>query len=452
MSERSLTELAASVLERAVAAGATAAEGYAEDSTGREIRVWGGEVESLTESAQRGLGVRAWLEGRVGYSYGTDLAEAGIEEIVASAVEAARAADPDEHAAAPEGGEAAPELDGIVDVSIDEWPTVDKVELALAAERAALGAEGVSNVEQTIYSEESSSVAIATSAGTSGAYRSTIAYAYLQAHAGEQDGVESGLGFGVARGPAELDPEAIGGEAAGRASSMLGATKPASRAAPVLLDPTVAASLIGLIGGTLSADAVQRGRSPFAGRLGTRVGSESLDLLDDGLAEGGLASAPFDAEGVPHRRTSLIAGGELKTFLYDTYTARRDGESSTGNASRSGYRSPPTVSPSNLLVAEGERSFDELLVDADGGIYITDVTGLHSGVNPVSGTLSVGASGIEISGGELGEPVSEFTIGSDLISMLEGVRATASEARWVPFGGSVRTPAILIGEMAISGT
>lgn len=232
---------------------------------------------------------------------------------------------------------------------------------------------------------------------------------------------------------------------------MLGARKPASRTCPVVLDPTVAASVVGLIGGSLSADAVQRGRSPFADRLGTAVGSSALDLVDDGLAQGGLATAPFDAEGVPRRRTALIEGGELKAFLYDTYTARRGGESSTGNASRAGYRSPPTVSASNLLVAEGEGALDELLAEADGGIYITDVAGLHSGVNPVSGTLSVGASGIAISGGELGEPASEFTIASDLISMLGDVEATASEARWVPFGGSVRTPAILIGEMAIGG-
>ena len=451
MSERSLEELAARAVERAGSAGASGAEAYVEDSTGREIRVWGGEVESLTESAQRGLGVRAWLDGRVGYAYGTDLAESGIDAIAAAAVESAHAADSDEHAAAPTNADSAPELDGLVDASIDAVPTAEKVEIALATESAALGAEAVSGVEQTVYAEDSTSVAIATSAGGPRGYRATTAYAFLQAHAGQGDSIESGLGFGVARGPAGLDPDAIGGEAAGRASSMLGARKPASRSCPVLLDPTVAASLVGLIGGTLSADAVQRGRSPFAELLGSSVGSKALELVDDGLANGGLATAPFDAEGVPCSRTPLIESGELKSFLYDSYTARRGGEVSTGNASRAGYRSPPSVSTSNLLVAEGERSIEELLADADGGIYITDVAGLHSGVNPVSGTLSVGASGIEISGGELAEPASEFTIASDLISMLGNVQATASDARWVPFGGSVRTPAILIGEMAIGG-
>jgi len=451
MSARSLDEIAAIALGSAEEAGASGAEAYVEDSTGREIRVWGGEAESLTESAQRGLGVRAWLDGRVGYAYGTDLGDSGVESIAAAAVEAAKAADTDEHAAAPAGGEPAPQLDGLVDPSVDEVATAEKVEIALAAERAALAADAVSGVEQTVYAEESASVAIATSGGGSGTHRSTTAYAFLSALAGEGDAIESGLGFGVARGPAGLDPDAIGGEAAGRASSMLGASKPASRTCPVVLDPTVAASLVGLIGGTLSADAVQRGRSPFAELLGTSVGSAVLNVVDDGLADGGLATAPFDAEGVPCSRTPLIEAGELKTFLYDTYTARRGGTASTGNASRAGYRSPPSVSTSNLLVTEGELSIEELLADADGGIYITDVAGLHSGVNPISGTLSVGASGIEISGGELGEPASEFTIASDLLSMLANVQATSSEARWVPFGGSVRTPAILIGEMAIGG-
>jgi len=452
MTERSLEELASRALECALSGGASGAEAYVEDSTGREIRVWGGAVESLTESASRGLGVRAWVGDRVGYSYGTDLGDSGLAEIANGAVDAARVADPDEHAGAPDGAAAPAALAGLVDPSVESWATQEKVEIALSAERAALAVDEVSTVETTVYAEESGRVAISDSGGTAASYEATTAYAYLQAHAGDGDGVETGLGFGVARGPGALDPDAIGGEAAARAGSMLGARKPVSRSCPVVLDPTVAASLVGLIGGSLAADAVQRGRSPFAEHLGKKIGSAALDLADDGLAEGGLASAPFDAEGVPCRRTGLIEKGELRRFLYDRYTARRAGEQSTGNASRSGYRSPPSVSASNLIVAEGERSLADLLADADGGIYITDIAGLHSGVNPVTGTLSVGASGVEISGGELAEPASEFTIASDLISMLGDVQATASESRWIPFGGSVRTPAILIGEMAIGGS
>jgi PmbA protein len=255
-----------------------------------------------------------------------------------------------------------------------------------------------------------------------------------------------------ARGPAGLDPAAIGREGAERAVAMIGAGKPSSRSCPVVFDPTVAASFIGLIGGALGANAVQRGRSPFAERLGEEVASEALVLHDDGLNADGLGSAPFDGEGVPRRRTVLIEGDRLQAFLYDTYTARRAGSASTGSAGRSGYRSLPAVSTSNLTVAPGSLSFEQLLGEAGDGVYVTDVAGLHSGVNPVTGVFSVGASGRTIAGGELAEPVREFTIAGDLVSMLRAVRGAGAQPRWVPFGGSVLTPELLIGEMTVSGS
>jgi PmbA protein len=232
---------------------------------------------------------------------------------------------------------------------------------------------------------------------------------------------------------------------------MIGAAKPDSRSCPVVLDPTVAASFIGLVGSGLGADAVQRGRSPFAGRVGTEVGGEALILHDDGLDPAGPASSPFDGEGVASARTALIERGALRSYLFDTYTARRGDAESTGSAGRAGYRSLPRVSTSNLVVAPGTLGFEELLAEAGEGVCVTDVAGLHSGVNPVTGVFSVGASGRSIRGGELAEPLREFTIASDLVSMLGAVRAAGSEARWVPFGGSVSAPPLLIGEMTVAG-
>jgi PmbA protein len=220
----------------------------------------------------------------------------------------------------------------------------------------------------------------------------------------------------------------------------------------VVLDAFVAASFIGFIGAMLSADAVQRGRSLFAGREGDEVADPALRLADDGTDPGGPASAPFDGEGVSTRRTGLLEDGRLLGFLYDSRTARRAGRSSTGNASRASYRSPPSVGTTNLVIEPGEEELAGLVELAGDGLYVTDVAGLHSGVNPVSGTFSVGASGRLIQGGELGAPVRELTIASDLVSMLRSVRAVGSEARWIPFGGSVKAPPILVGEMAVSGS
>jgi PmbA protein len=447
-----LSTTAARAVEAALAAGAGEAEAYASRDSGREVRVHGGEVESLTAATQSGIGVRAWIGGRVGYAFGTDLSEAGVTAIAARAAEAAAVADEDEFAAPPQPApvEALP---GLSDPSVEVWSTAQAAELALAVERAALAADPrVVGVEQVVYADSAERVAISSSTGLAGEYESSDCFAYLQALAEGEGGRETGLGFGLARGPDGLDPAAIGTEGAERATAMIGASKPSSRSCPVVLDPTVAASFAGLIGGAPGANAVQRGRSPFAGRLGEELASGALALHDDGRDPDGPASAPFDGEGLPRRRTALIEGGRLRAFLYDTYTANREGGASTGSAARHGYRSQPSVSASNLVVAPGALSFVELLGAAADGVFVTDVAGLHSGVNPVTGVFSVGASGRAIRAGELAEPLREFTIASDLVSMLGAVRAAGAEARWVPFGGSVSTPPLLIGAMAVSGS
>jgi PmbA protein len=448
-----LASEAVAAVERAVAAGAGDAEAYAVEAANREVRVHGGEVESLTAATQRGLGLRVWIGGRVGYGSGTDLSAGGLAAIAARAVEAARVADEDEFAGPSAAAAEAPQLDGLSDPSRAAWSPAQVAELALAVERSALDADPrIAAIEQAVYFDSGERVAIAASAGVRVEYETTSCYAYLQALAEGEDGRESGLGFGLARGPAGLDPAAIGAEGAARAVEMIGSSKPASRRCPVVLDPTVAASFVGLLGRAAGADAVQRGRSPLVGRLGEEVASEAFALNDDGLDPRGFASAPVDAEGTPRRRTALIESGRLRTFLHDAYTARRGAAASTGNAGRSGYRSPPGVAASNLIVSPGAASLEDLLREAGDGVYVSDVAGLHSGVNPVTGVFSVGASGRAIGDGERAEPLREFTIASDLVAMLRAVRAAGSEPRWVPFGGSVSTPPLLIGEMTVSGS
>jgi PmbA protein len=448
-----LIELARRAVEATLAAGASDAEAYLSEDVGREVRAHGGEIESLTAATKRGIGVRAWIGRRVGYVYGTDLSEAGIATLAARAAEVAGLADEDEFAGPPRA-DADPVADlELSDPTIGRWPTADVAALALAVERAALGADPrVAGVEQAVYADSAERVAIASSTGIDGEYESSSCYAYLQALAEGEGGRESGLGFGLGRGPAVLDPAAIGREGAERATAMIGARKPESRSCPVVLDPTVAASFVAIAGAGLGAGAVQRGRSPFAGLVGSEVAGTALVLHDDGLDPDGPASSPFDDEGVPRRRTALIEAGILRTHLFDTYTAHRGGAASTGNGSRGGYRSQPLVGASNLIVAPGTLGLAELLREAGEGVFVTDVVGLHSGVNPVSGAFSVGASGRAIRGGELAEPLREFTIAGDLVSMLRAVQATGADPRWVPFGGSVSTPSLLIGEMTVAGS
>jgi PmbA protein len=450
-----MTELSAvahRAVEAATGAGAGDAEAYVARESGREVRVHGGEVESLTAAVQTGVGIRAWSGHRVGYAYGTDLSEAGVAAIAARAAEAAAVADEDEFAAPPQPAEIEA-VPGLSDPSVAEWEASRLAELALTVERTALASDPrLVGVETAVYADAAEQVAIASSTGVAGEHETSTCYAYLQALAEGEGARETGLGFGLARGPRDLNPEAIGAEGAQRALEMIGAGKPESRSCPVVLDATVAASFVGLVGGGLSAKAVQRGRSPLAGRIGEEVASKAFALHDDGREPSGPASAPFDGEGVPRRRTALIEGGRLRSYLYDTYTANREGGASTGSAARGSYRSLPGVSTSNLVVAPGSHSFEELLAEAGEGVFVNDVAGLHSGVNPVTGVFSVGASGRMIRGGQLAEPVREFTIAGELVAMLGAVSAAGADARWVPFGGSVSTPPLLIAEMAISGS
>jgi PmbA protein len=373
-----------------------------------------------------------------------------VADTARAAREAAEVADEDEYEGLPEETGVS-DVDGLASEVFGDWPTERVVELALAVDRAARAPEGVTQVENSVYSDGRGAVALANSRGFAASYEATQAWAYSSAFAGEGADLMTGTGVGLARDPAALDPEAIGQEAADRALALAGARQPESRRCPVLLDSFVAASFIGFIGATLSADAVQRGRSLFADREGDEVAGRALRLADDGTDRGGPASAPFDGEGAPTRRTALIDDGRLLGFLYDSRTARRAGRSTTANAARGSYRTPPSVGTTNLVVDPGELDLAGLVADAGDGLYVTDVAGLHSGVNPVSGTFSVGASGRLIEGGELGAPVREITIASDLVSMLQAVSAVGSETRWVPFGGSVKAAPLLVAEMAVSG-
>jgi PmbA protein len=447
-----LEQAARRAVEAATSAGASEAEAWAEGSRSREVRVHGGEVESLTEASGRGVGVRAWVGTRTGYAYGTDLSDSGIGGLADAAVGAARVADEDESAAVPEPrGDAAP-IDGLRNEGVAETATADVIDLAKRIERVALDRdERVGSVEEVVYVDEDTDAAIVSSRGVSDSYGASAAYSFLQAIASQNGEVQTGLGFGVGRSPGQLDAQTIGAEAGDEAASMLGATKPESRTCPVVLSDRVTASFVGFIGGALCADDVQRGRSPFADRLGEELASRALVLADDGTDPGGLASAPFDGEGTACGRTALVDGGTLLAYLHDSYTARRAGESSTGNASRSSYRSPPSVSPSNLMLEPGELTLEQLIAEAADGVYVTDVAGLHSGVNRVTGHYSVGASGRAIRGGELAEPLREFTIAGDLLGTLAAVQAVGSESRWVPFGGSVHTAPMLVRELAIGG-
>lgn len=439
------------VLERAAGRGAAEVEVYGEASTSRRIKVYQQAVEELVAAQRRGLGVRVFRDGAVGYAYTSDLSAAGLDDVVRRAIDHAAVSDPDQSAAlpAPAGAPAAvTPFDERLGAATDD----QRIAVALNVEAAALAADPrVKTVEDTVYADADGEVFIASSSGVRGTYRANHCYAFAYVLAEQDAQVETGYSFTLARALEDLDPAGCGREAATRACQLLGARKCPSMKVPVVLDPFIAASFFGVLSSALTADAVQKNRSLFAGREGQRVAAELLDLVDDGTLADGPDSAPFDGEGTPCRRTPLISGGVLQGFLYDTYTARKAGRQSTGNGLRPSYAGLPGVAPTNLVVAGPATPLAEIIAGLDKGVLVTNVVGVHSGANPVTGQFSVGMNGLLIEGGELTTPVREVTLAGDILGMLSGIRALGDDARWIP-SGSIFTPSVLIEGMAISGT
>jgi PmbA protein len=423
-------------------------EAYAEETRRVTVKARGDEVESLSSSQTRGVGVRVIVDGRLGYAYAADPSADEVRGALARARTNAALASADDANALPDPRPVDP-LPDIFRPGQRDVPPERKVTIALELDRATVRSRGrVRKVEQASYGDAVTGVAIASTAGLTREYERTDCWCAVSALAEDGDETQTGYAFRLGREIDELDWLACGAEAAERAARLLGARKPPTARVPILLDPNAAVSLLGVLATALSAESVQKGRSLFADRLGEEVGSPAVTLVDDGRLLAGPAAAPFDDEGVATERTPLIERGRLAGFLHNTYTARRGRSVSTGNAGRGGYRTPPGVSPSNLYLVPGSTDPNELLAAAGGGIYVQEVSGVHSGANPISGEFSVGATGLRIAGGELREPLREMTIATTLVDVLNAIRSVGSDLR---FFGAVGSPSVLVGEMTVAG-
>ena len=428
-------------------------EAYVTHQRSFSVKVYNGEVENLSSSEPRGAGVRVLNGGRAGFAYTTDLSDGGLNTIVNLARTNAQHATPDEAVALAGAWARRPkDVPELLDESLAAIGPERKVEFAISLDEATRRSDPrVRAVEESVYADSDGEAAIATTRGIEGSYRSTDAWCYSLAIATDGDDTEVGFEFDLARGLSGLDPEGVARRAAGRAISVLGATKIPSARMPVVFDPYTAGQFIGVLAQALTGEAVQKGRSLFAGRIGRAVAGKGLTLVDDGRVPGAPGSAPWDAEGVPTQRTEVIRKGVLESFLYDVTSARREGRLSTGNAARSGFQSPPGPAPTNLAFDSTGRSRAEILALAGRALLVQDFHGVHSGANPVSGDFSVGATGMLLKDGAPVRPVKEVTIAAPMLEILSGIVAIADDRRWLPFGGSLGGATTLIAEMTVAG-
>ncbi|MCU0310545.1 MAG: TldD/PmbA family protein [Acidimicrobiales bacterium] len=433
----------------AMAAGDEQVEAVVVRGLDTEIKVFEGEVESLSSAQSEGLGVRVVVGGRQGFAYAGSLDADVLGETLAEARDNARFATVDDHAGLAEPDGVAPaELD-LYRASLAERPTDDKVALAVELERAVRAADPrISGIESAEYVDSLSEAAIVTTTGLRSLSRDSSCYVATYAMASDGPDTQTGFGFSVGREIDDLDVARAAADAAERATRLLGAGKPPSERVTVVLDPWVTAQFLGLLGHTLNGEAVAKGRSLFADRLGEQVASPLLTLVDDPTDPRAFTATDTDGEGLATRRNVLIADGVLDRFVHNAYSARRAGTTSTGNAVR-GYSSTPSVGCMAVTVLPGTADQAELVAQVGEGVLVQDVSGLHSGVNPVSGDFSTGAEGLRIRGGELADPVREFTIASTLQRMLLDVTAVGGDLEWLPMNAA--GVSLVIRDVTVSG-
>jgi PmbA protein len=440
-------ELVWEIVARARAKGASAAEAYYSEEEESEIEVRDFRVENLKLAREQGVGLRVLVGQRLGFAFTTDLSREGLERLVDEAVANAAQTAKDPYHVFPAAAVYPGDLD-LYDPRLEEAALDEKIGLALRLEQSGREYDPrIRATESAAYRDSRYRVVVANSNGLLGAYKGANCSLNAVFVAGDEGGQETGFAFQYRLKLDQLDPEEVGRTAASKAVRMLGAKPISSRTVPVVMDPYVTVNFLGVLASSFSADAVQKGRSLLAAKPGSQVGSAAATIVDDGVMAGGLASAPFDGEGVPCRRTVLVENGVLLGFLHNSYTAAKAQESSTGNAARSSFRNTPGVGVSNLYLASGEAEPQALVAGVGRGLYLTEVLGMHT-ANPVSGDFSVGAAGFLIENGEITAPVRGITAAGNILEWLATIEACGRD---LTFMGGMGAPTVLVGRMVVSG-
>ena len=444
-----LPEIAQGAIQQALAAGATDAECTLAVGEEFSANVRMGQVETLKEAGSRAAGLRVLIGKRMGSSYTSDLSAEGIRQMVLSAIDLAAVTTEDPHSGLPD-----PDELGSIDTDLQlfsedvaKLPADRKIDAARRAEAAALSFDPrITNSEGGSFDSNVGGRVFANSRGFTGAYRSSYCSVSAVPVASLDGAMERDYWYTIARDFAGLEnPEFVGRTAAQRAIRRLGPVKVETQRVPIIFEPRVARSLLGNIFEAIDGRSIYRQASFLAGKVGEKIADERITVIDDGTLPHLFGSQPFDNEGVPTRRTPVIECGVLKNYLLNTYTARKLGLKTTGNASR-GITGNAGIGHGNFFLEAGDKSAADILRSVKNGFYVTELIG--SGVNIVTGDYSRGAVGIWIRDGELAFPVSEVTISSTLQDMLMGIAEIFSD---LEFRGSISAPTIMIGEMTVAG-
>jgi PmbA protein len=450
VSSDNLKQIAVDVVRQAMQGGATAAEAVAADGSEFSTTVRLGEVETLKESGSKGIGVRVFFGQRAASTYSSDLSPEGLSTMVNAALHLAKVTSED-----PTAGIPAPEQQGTLEGDLELYnedvyslSTADRIDHARRAEKAAMSADSrITNSDGGSFDASIYYKVLANSNGFVGDSRrsycsmSAVPIAQVEGAAMQRD-----YWYSVAMTLKKLDsPEHVGEVAAKRTLRRLGARKVKTAKVPIVFENTVSGSLIGHIFEAVNGDSVYRGASYLAGKLGEKIAGDNIDIVDDGTLPGLFGTSPFDSEGVKSRRTVVVENGVLKSYLLNTYAAKKLGMQTTGNASRS-LAGTPGIGPGNFFLKPGPKSLQEIIADIKEGLFVTEFLGF--GVNLVTGDFSRGASGLWIESGEMTYPVEEITVAGSLKDMFANVSEIGND---LEFRSSVASPTLRIEGMTVAG-
>jgi PmbA protein len=445
-----LREIAADVVRRAMQGGATAAEAVAMDGSEFSTVVRLGDVETLKESGSKGIGVRVFFGQRAASTYSSDLTPAGVTQMVESALALAKITSEDPFAGIPEPSQLG-KVEGDLDLyheDVYSLSTAERIDYARRAEKAALDADPrITNSEGGTFDAAIGYKVLANSHGFVGDYqRSYCSVSAVPIAQVGESAMQRDYWYSVANTLKKLEPaEEVGQIAARRTLRRLGARKVKTAKVPIVFEHTIAGALVGHIFEAVNGDSIYRGASFLTGKLNEKIAGDNINVVDDGTMRGGFGTSPFDGEGVPSRKTTVVENGVLKSYLLNTYTAKKLGLQTTGNASR-GLAGTPGIGAGNFFLQPGAKSLQEIIADIKEGLFVTEFLGF--GVNLVTGDFSRGASGLWIQNGELTFPVEEITVAGNLKDMFFNISEIGND---LEFRSSIASPTLRIDGMTVAG-
>ncbi len=438
--------LAEQMVKLSLDKGADAAEAYIEAGRELNIEVRDGKIETVQESSSRGAGLRVFMNGRMAFASSNDFMESAVEDTVSSAVRMARVTSADENNVLPDDRELS-EIEGLYDPELSKVDMDKKIAVAMEAERLAMKDRRISKSAGSGYNEGESEIFIANSSGLSKNMKTSFCVYYVSVVAEKGEQKSTGSESCSRRFFGDLmNPQIIAEKAAKDAYSMIDPRMVKTQRAAVIFDPDAAGSVLGGILAAVNGERVLQGASFLMNKMDQRIAPESVTLIDDGTRPRGLASRPFDGEGVPTQKRVIVDRGILKGFMYNTRAASRAGVKSTGNASRRGFTSLPGIGSHQFYMEKGETDPRDIINETGRGLYLKGVTGY--GINPVNGDFSGGAEGFWIENGRISFPVKGLTIAGTAFEMLSGID---SIGRDLDLNRNFTAPTFRVREMQIGG-